>query len=89
LSRSQRLKKLDFYSQTLGFEVDTINSVQFSNHTGYDTVKGQVLNAVELQELYDGLAMNKLDSAYSHLLTGYVGNDTFLQQIGKIVKKLR
>jgi pyridoxine kinase len=63
--------------------------VQFSNHTGYDTVKGQVLDAVELQELYDGLALNNLDSSYSHLLTGYVGNDTFLQQIGKIVKRLR
>ena len=34
--------------QVLGFEVDNINSVQFSNHTGYKHVKGQVLNAKEL-----------------------------------------
>lgn len=34
--------------QVLGFEVDTINSVQFSNHTGYGYWKGQVLNEKEL-----------------------------------------
>ena len=32
------------YFQLLGFEVDTINSVQFSNHTGYTAgVRGQVV----------------------------------------------
>lgn len=30
------------FIQTLGFEVDFINSVQFSNHTGYGAWTGQV-----------------------------------------------
>ena len=30
-----------FPLQLLGFEVDFINSVQFSNHTGYPTVSGK------------------------------------------------
>jgi len=34
--------------QVLGFEVDAINSVQFSNHTGYGYWKGQVLDEREL-----------------------------------------
>lgn len=34
--------------QLLGFEVDAINSVQLSNHTGYKSVNGQVLNANDL-----------------------------------------
>lgn len=34
--------------KVLGFEVDAINSVQFSNHTGYGFWKGQVLNESEL-----------------------------------------
>ena len=55
--------------QVLGYEVDAINSVQLSNHTGYDHFKGQVLNADELQVVYDGLRLNKINS-YSHLLTG-------------------
>jgi pyridoxine kinase len=75
--------------QTLGFEVDNINSVQFSNHTGYKNIKGQVLNETELEQLFEGLKLNNLHQLYTHLLTGYVGNDSFLRQIGKIVKKLR
>lgn len=35
-------KSATFPLQVLGFEVDTINSVQFSNHTGYGHWKGQV-----------------------------------------------
>jgi pyridoxine kinase len=34
--------------QVLGFEVDAINSVQFSNHTGYGYWEGQVLDEREL-----------------------------------------
>lgn len=37
-----------FLTQALGFEVDFINSVQFSNHTGYGQWKGQVLTDKDL-----------------------------------------
>lgn len=43
-----------FPLQVLGFEVDAVNSVQFSNHTGYAHWKGQVLNSDELHALYEG-----------------------------------
>jgi pyridoxine kinase len=79
-----------FPLQCLGFDVDPINSVQFSNHTGYKNgVKGQVLNASELEDLYQGLEQNNLQYSYTHLLTGYCGNDTFLRQIKEIIKRLR
>lgn len=32
----------------MGFEVDFINSVQLSNHTGYKTFYGQTLNENDL-----------------------------------------
>lgn len=76
--------------QVLGFEVDPINSVQFSNHTGYKQgFKGQVLNEKELAEVYSGLVDNDLHKLYTHLLTGYVGNPTFLREIANILKSLR
>lgn len=34
--------------QLLGFEVDAVNSVQLSNHTGYKAFKGQILNETDL-----------------------------------------
>ncbi|XP_061401137.1 pyridoxal kinase [Musca vetustissima] len=82
-------KSATFPLQVLGFEVDAINSVQFSNHTGYSTVKGQVLQEKELVDLFDGLESNGLLKCYSHLLTGYIGNASFLRQVAKIVTKLR
>lgn len=73
----------------LNFDVDAINSVQLCNHTGYKTIKGQVLSEVDLAELFDGLVANDLHFSYSHLLTGYVGNDKFLREISRIIKQLR
>lgn len=35
----------------MGFEVDAINSVQLSNHTGYKTYYGQILNENDLCKL--------------------------------------
>ncbi|KDR24208.1 Pyridoxal kinase [Zootermopsis nevadensis] len=81
-------KSATFPLQVLGFEVDTINSVQFSNHTGYGYWKGQVLNEKELEGLMDGLRHNGLDY-YTHLLTGYIGSTGFLKYIVQVVKQLR
>lgn len=82
-------KSATFPLQVLGFEVDAINSVQFSNHTGYQVVKGQVLQEKELADLFQGLDNNDLLKCYSHLLTGYIGNASFLRQVAQIVTKLR
>ncbi|EAX09477.1 pyridoxal kinase [Homo sapiens] len=57
-----------FPLQVLGFEIDAVNSVQFSNHTGYAHWKGQVLNSDELQELYEGLRLNNMNK-YDYVLT--------------------
>ncbi|KAM7268124.1 hypothetical protein ACFE04_010290 [Oxalis oulophora] len=77
-----------FPLQLLGYDVDPINSVQFSNHTGYPTFKGQVLNGEQLWDLIQGLEANQL-LHYTHLLTGYIGSVSFLDTVLEVVKKLR
>ncbi|GLJ09433.1 hypothetical protein SUGI_0109710 [Cryptomeria japonica] len=77
-----------FPLQLLGFDVDPINSVQLSNHTGYPTVRGQVLNGEQLWTLIEGLEANDL-LCYTHLLTGYIGSVSFLDTILQVVQKLR
>nr|XP_024387764.1 pyridoxal kinase-like isoform X2 [Physcomitrium patens] len=74
--------------QLLGFDVDPVNSVQFSNHTGYATVKGDVLDGEQLWALIEGLQANDL-LHYTHLLTGYIGSVSFLETILRVVEKLR
>ncbi|CAH8604848.1 unnamed protein product [Heterobilharzia americana] len=77
-----------FPLQVLGIEVDFINSVQFSNHTGYDCVRGQVLDANDLKDIYLGLKANGLHR-YTHVLTGYVGSSSFLEAVSYIVSDLK
>lgn len=77
-----------FSLQLLGFEVDAINSVQFCNHTGYKKVAGQILSEKDLDDLAGGLQQNGLDF-YSHLLTGYIGAESFLRRVCSLVKHLK
>ncbi|KAK3140156.1 hypothetical protein QOZ80_5AG0396830 [Eleusine coracana subsp. coracana] len=81
-------KSAVFPLQLLGFDVDPINSVQFSNHTGYPTFRGQVLNGTQLWDLIEGLEDNDL-LHYTHLLTGYIGSVSFLETVLQVVEKLR
>uniref|UniRef100_A0A1B6KMD8 Pyridoxal kinase n=1 Tax=Graphocephala atropunctata TaxID=36148 RepID=A0A1B6KMD8_9HEMI len=74
-------KSACFPLQVLGIEVDFINSVQFSNHTEYGLLKGQVLDEKELG--------NRLDRSYTHLLTGYIGSTGFLHKVAEVVKYLK
>ncbi|CAB3988199.1 Pyridoxal kinase [Paramuricea clavata] len=81
-------KSATFPLQVHGFEVDAINSVQFSNHTGYGHWKGQVLNSNELTDLYEGLKLNQINN-YTHLLTGYVGSESFLEEVVNVLSDLK
>ncbi|CAN0183516.1 unnamed protein product, partial [Discosporangium mesarthrocarpum] len=79
-----------FPLQLLGFDVDSINSVQFSNHTGgYPFFKGEVLQGEELSSLVEGLQSNDLLSGYTHMLTGYIGSPSFLRAVIDVYRKLK
>ncbi|KAJ2591017.1 putative pyridoxal kinase [Coemansia sp. RSA 1797] len=77
-----------FPLQLLGHEVDVINTVQFSNHTGYNAVRGDRFSASHVLDLFDGLQTNGLD-AYTHLLTGYMGNSDNVRAVECIAQKLK
>eukprot|EP00940_MAST-03C_sp_MAST-3C-sp2_P000010 g10.t1 len=77
-----------FPLQLNGFDVDFINAVQFSNHTGYGSWTGSKLDGDQLKVLMDGLDENSL-LGYSHLLTGYAGSASFLRAIVQCAKRLK
>lgn len=74
--------------QVLGLEVDSINSVQFSNHTGYPKFTGDRLGGDALWSLVEGLQSNQL-LGYSHILTGYIGSASFLRTVLRAVRAIR
>lgn len=79
-----------FPLQLLGFDVDVINSVHFSNHTGHPRgFKGDVLNGDQLRSILTGLEENGLLENIGHLLTGYIGSESFLKAILDVLKKVR
>ena len=79
-----------FPLQLLGFDVDFINSVHFSNHTGYEHgVKGDVLNGNQLRDVLDSLRDNKLLGDIGHVLTGYIGSTSFLEAVLHVLEVVR
>lgn len=79
-----------FPLQLLGFDVDIINSVHFSNHTGYSAgFTGDVLKGDQLKQILDGLQRNDLLQDIGYMLTGYVGSESFLSAILDVIQALR
>ena len=62
-----------FPLQRLGAEVWAINTVQFSNHTGYGDWKGAVYSGQSVRDLVDGIAARDAFRRCDAVLSGYVG----------------
>jgi pyridoxine kinase len=59
----------------LGHEVVALNTVSFSNHTGYGDWTGEVFSAQQLSELINGIKARGLFPKIDAVLTGYIGDE--------------
>jgi pyridoxine kinase len=75
--------------QRLGREVWAINTVEFSNHTGYGTWKGQVLGGELAEELVCGLEERGALPRCEAVLSGYLGDAAVARAIINAVNKVR
>jgi len=83
-------KSAVFPLQLLGFDVDVVNSVHFSNHTGYqEGWEGDVLKGDQLRSIMNGLKRNDLLNEIGHVLTGYIGSESFLEAVLDVIQTLR
>jgi pyridoxine kinase len=62
-----------FPMQRLGHEVWTVNTVQFSNHTGYGQWTGQVFTGAMIRDLVRGIADRGVLPRCDGVLSGYMG----------------
>lgn len=76
-------KSAVFPLQLLGYDVDIINTVQFSNHTGYKKFGGTKMTPTEFNDLYNALLQNDLLRTTTHLLQGYCPSADLLRNIHK------
>lgn len=64
--------------------------MQFSNHTGYaNKPTGDSLSAPQLQNLISGLESNNLLNSFSHILTGFIGSNDFLESVSKVFDRVQ
>jgi len=63
-----------FPLQRLGAEVWAVNTVQFSNHTGYGAWTGQVFTGEQVSALIDGIAARGALGRCDAVLSGYMGD---------------
>jgi len=78
-----------FPMQRLGREVWAINTVEFSNHTGYGAWKGKVLGGELAEELVTGLEDRGVLSRCEAVLSGYLGDAAVARAISGAVQKVR
>ncbi|GHU25001.1 pyridoxal kinase PdxY [Spirochaetia bacterium] len=63
-----------FPLQRRGYEVWAVNTVEFSNHTGYGAWKGSILGAQLAQDLVSGLEDRGVLANCTAVLSGYMGD---------------
>ena len=63
-----------FPLQRLGAEVWAVNTVQFSNHTGYGAWTGQVFTGEQVAAVIDGIAARGALARCDAVLSGYMGD---------------
>jgi pyridoxine kinase len=63
-----------FPLERLGFEVWPINTVQFSNHTGYGSWTGEVFTAAHLSLVWSGIRSRGVIGDCEAVLSGYMGS---------------
>ena len=78
-----------FVLQTLGIEVSALNTVQFSNHTGYQQWRGFKTTAQQVEQLWQGLKECNIAEDYGMMLSGYIPDSDGVESVGRIAQELR
>jgi pyridoxine kinase len=77
-----------FPLERLGYEVWPINTVQFSNHTGYGSWTGEVFTAAHMSLVWGGVKQRGVMGDCEAVLSGYMGSadvgQFVLQAVGEV-----
>ncbi|KAF8623154.1 hypothetical protein AX17_007542 [Amanita inopinata Kibby_2008] len=77
-----------FPLQLLGYDVDVVNTVNYSNHAGYGRAGGWNASVQELKNIFEAMKMNELLRPEC-LLTGYIPGADPLTVIAQLARQLK
>lgn len=78
-----------FPMQLLGYDVWAVNTVQFSNHTGYGEWTGDVFPAKHIDDLINGIESRGKMHKCQALLSGYMGDASIGEAILSALDKIK
>jgi pyridoxine kinase len=78
-----------FALRRLGIEAWSLNTVLFSNHTGYGRWTGRTVPAAEISSLFDGIAALGLLPRIDAVLSGYLGAAETASAVLDIVARVK
>lgn len=78
-----------FPLQRLGVEVWPVNTVNFSNHTGYGAWRGPVLAAADVREVLEGVEERGAFAEVDAVLSGYQGGNDIGEVILEAVARVK
>jgi pyridoxine kinase len=78
-----------FPLQRLGFEVWPVNTVQFSNHTGYGAWTGEIFAAKHIQDVLAGIFERTAPESCHGVLSGYLGDAGLGEAILEVTGRVR
>lgn len=78
-----------FPLQRLGFEVWPVNTVLFSNHTGYGTWRGRMVDLAWVEEIIEGMAERGAIPRCRAVLSGYLGDPSLGEAVLRTVARVR
>lgn len=80
-------KAATFPLQYLGWNVDTINTVNFSNHTGYGTVKGSAINVSDMKNIFKGLF--DIQCSHDAIILGYIPSADLIDVLASNILRMK
>lgn len=78
-----------FPLQMQGWDIDNINTVNFSNHTGYGKIQGKSITIEECKKLFNGLRDIQIVNEYNAIITGYIPNNELIKLIITQIKLIK
>lgn len=75
--------------QSMGYDVWPVNTVQFSNHTGYGHWQGEIFSKEHIHQVILGLEALNLIPSCQAILSGYMGSEEICQEVAATVKRFK
>lgn len=82
-------KAATFPLQSMGYDVWPVNTVQFSNHTGYGKWRGEIFTSEHIRGVIQGIEELDVLDQCSAILSGYMGSSEICHEVLATVQRFK